>query len=223
MEVDRNNMRYMEREETIIEAARGRKVLHLGCIGNTELEPSDRVRLAEKSLHWSLSQVGTVVGVDYSETVVREYKRLGIFTNIVVGSVERLDALDIEGNFDVIIAGDIIEHILNPGLMLEGIKRFCHVNTQIILITPHAFGLLNYLRFSFNKFNDGAEHVMTFNIQNIGNLLERYGYAINSIYTCYQAYAQLYGAMFKLGKIFFQRFPKFGGTLFVVAKPNWKT
>jgi hypothetical protein len=63
---------------------------------------------------------------------------------------------------------------------------------------------------------------MTFNMQNMKNLLERYGYTVTNISTCFQSYAQRYGVMFKLGKAFFRRFPKFGGTLFVVAKPNWK-
>jgi SAM-dependent methyltransferase len=215
-------MRYVEREEMIIDAARSRKVLHLGCIGFTDLELSDRIRLAKKSLHWSLSQVATVTGVDYSEAVVNEYRRLGIFTNIVVGDVERLNELRIDEKFDIILSGDIIEHISNPGLMLEGIKRFCHPHTKVILTTPHAFGLMNYLRFALNKFREGAEHVMTFNWQNIKNLLERHEYAIDDICTCYQAYAKRYRIMFRLGKAFFERFPKFGGTLFVVAKPNWQ-
>jgi hypothetical protein len=163
------HMRCVEREQTIIGAARSRKELHLGCIGFTDLEPSDRIRLAKKSLHWPLSQVVTVVGVDYSEAVVNEYRRLGIFTNIVVGNVERLNELRIDEKFDVILCGDIIEHISNPGLMLEGTKRLCHSNIKVIVTTPHAFCLMNYLRFALNKFDDGVEHVRIFNMQNIKN------------------------------------------------------
>src|SRR5688572_23739558 len=120
----RHPMRYVQRDDAIIDMARSRKVLHLGCVGNTdpEVSDSDRVRLAKKSLHWSLSQIATVVGVDHGEATVNQYRNLGIFTNIVVGNVERLYELEINETFDVIVAGDVIEHISNPGLMLEGIK-----------------------------------------------------------------------------------------------------
>ena len=66
--------------------------------------------------------------------------------------------------FDVIVIGDLIEHLSNPGLMLYRIKKFCDERTKIIITTPNAFGLLNFIRYSINKFKEGNEHVMSFNI-----------------------------------------------------------
>lgn len=213
-------MKYLGKNSSIINMSRGNRVLHLGCIGFTDLENSERINLAKKTLHWSLTQVADVTGVDYSEEVIEEYNRLGIFDNIINGNVEQLDRLNLEEKFDVIVAGDIIEHIANPGLMLEGIKRFCHSNTQLVLTTTHSFGLANFIRYMMGRFREGQEHVMTFNLRNMENLLSRYDYTIVEANTCYQPGAERFGILFTIGKIFFEIFPRFGGTIFIVARLN---
>ena len=165
-----------------------------------------------------MSQVSQVVGIDYSKEIISYYREKGIFDNILYGNVENLHELDLKRTFGVIVAGDIIEHLSNPGLLLEGIKRFCHEDTIIIITTPHSFGLPNFIRFAFQKFSEGREHVMTFSIPTISNLLERHGFAVDSIDTCYQNHALQSGFLFEVGRKIFERFPQFGGTIFVVAK-----
>jgi len=79
-------------------------------VGFSDLLSEERVILARQSLHWKLSQVADVVGVDYSAQVVEQYSKLGIFTSIVPGDVQELAKLPLGRRFDVVIAGDIIEH-----------------------------------------------------------------------------------------------------------------
>lgn len=209
--------RYVNRDEAILEIARGRRVLHLGCVGNTDLSPEERIRLAQNSLHWKLTANADVVGVDYSAEVIEEYRRLGIFQNIVFGDVQRLEETELYGIFDVIIAADIIEHVSNPGVILEGIKIFCNTESRVVITTPHAFGLPNFIRFLLGRFRDGNEHVVTFNFDNIQNLLRRHGYAIERFDTCFQAFANSNGWLFPIGKRFFENIPKLGGTILLVA------
>ncbi len=78
---------YVAKEEFILQVASGRTVLHLGCVGFTDLAPGDRVKSAKQSLHWKLTQATETVGVDCSVAVIDEYRKLGIFTNIVAGDV----------------------------------------------------------------------------------------------------------------------------------------
>ncbi len=211
---------YVAKEEFILKVAAGRSVLHLGCVGFTDLAPSDRVRFAKQSLHWKLTQLSETVGVDRSVGVIDEYRKLGVFTNIVAGDVERLDELQITRRFDVVIAGDIIEHLSNPGRMLDGIRRFCTENTQVIITTPNAFGSPNFLRYSIGRFQEGAEHVMSFNQQNLVNLLNRHGYSLSELHTCFQPRSadKHRATVFTLGRKVFELFPRFGGTLLVVAR-----
>jgi len=105
-------------------------VLHLGCVGFTDLEPDERVAMASRSLHWTLSQVADVVGIDSAEDVVREYERLGIFKNILVGDVTRIEELRLTAKFNVILVGDILEHVSNPGSMLDGLRGLCNSETR---------------------------------------------------------------------------------------------
>ncbi|MGB7555538.1 MAG: methyltransferase domain-containing protein [Candidatus Korobacteraceae bacterium] len=211
---------YVAKEEFILQRASGRSVLHLGAVGFTDLAPGDRVRSAEQSLHWKLTQLSETIGIDRSVAVIDEYRKLGVFTNIVAGDVEQLDELQIERTFDVVIAGDIIEHLSNPGRMLDGIKRFCTENTQVIITTPNAFGAPNFLRYSAGKFREGAEHVMSFNEQSLVTLLTRHGYSISELHMCFQPRSadQHSTFFFTLGRKVFELFPRFGGTLLAVAR-----
>lgn len=210
-------MRYLCRDDRLLELAEKKTVLHLGCVGFADLSTEDRVKMARQSLHYQLSEIANVTGIDYSREAIEYYRSNGVFDNVIFGDAEKLNEVPLETKFDLIIAGDIIEHLANPGLMLEGIMRFAHDDTRILITTPHSFGLPNYIRFIMGTFVEGAEHVMTFNTQNIFNLCDRAGYTVESIDTCYQSQAKQ-KALFGLGRRFFQWFPKFGGTLFIICR-----
>lgn len=212
-------MKYFSRDKRILELAENQKVLHLGCVGFADMQTSDRVGLAKESLHFSLSNIANTTGIDYSRDAIDFFKANGVFDNVIYGNAEKLEEVNIATKFDVVIAGDIIEHLSNPGLMLDGIKRFIQDDTSIIITTPHAFGLISFFRYCLSRFVEGKEHVMSFNTQNISNLLVRHGYKVVSIDTCYQKNAET-KPFFTLGKSIFKLMPKMGGTLFVVAKIN---
>ena len=211
---------YVSRDDAILAVARGHSVLHIGCVGFTDLPAEERVRLAPRSLHWKLSRNATTIGIDYSKAVIDDYRRLGIFDNVLWGDAQELDDVPLNTTFEIVVAADIIEHLSCPGAMLDRLKRFCTSTTRVIITTPNAFGLLNYLRFLSGGFKEGNEHVMTFNMVNMCNLLSRHGYEIDRFDTCYQSAAESKGWLFHLGKMLLRAFPRLGGTLFVVAHPT---
>jgi len=212
---------YVAKEDFILKISSGLRVLHLGCVGFTDLDGEERVRSAKQSLHWKLTQCSNVMGVDRSRAVIEELCRLGIFDNVAYGDVEQLNDLDMDQKFDVVIAGDIIEHLSNPGRMLDGIMRFCSEDTRVVITTPNAFGAPNFLRHSAGRFCEGAEHVMSFNEQNLATLLRRHGYTITESHTCFQPRsADAHNRLaFSLGTSLLKMYPRLGGTLLVVAKP----
>jgi hypothetical protein len=209
---------YVAKEQFILERSSGRSVLHLGCVGFTDIAPSERAGRARQSLHWKLTHLCDTVGIDRSVAVIEECRRNGIFTNVVAGDVERLEEVELARTFDVIVAGDIIEHLSNPGRMLDGIRRFCTGRTQVILTTPNAFGAPNFMRHSFGKFREGDEHVICFNAQNLATLLKRHGFYVSELHTCFQPLSRKRGIAFELGRRALELFPRFGGTLLAVAK-----
>jgi len=212
---------YLAKEGFILGISSGLTVLDLGCVGFTDLDGEDRVRFAKQSLHWKLTQCSNVVGVDRIADVIEEMRNLGIFDNVVPGDVERLDELPLNQKFDVVIAGDIIEYLSNPGKMLDGIKRFCKSHTRVVITTPNAFGAPNYLRYSAGRFREGAVHVMSFNEQNLATLLKRHGCVMTESHTCFQPRSAEAnnGLAFGVAKAILKTVPRFGGTLMVIATP----
>jgi 2-polyprenyl-3-methyl-5-hydroxy-6-metoxy-1,4-benzoquinol methylase len=214
-------VQYFCKETFILDRCKGKRVLHLGCVGFTDSSLEERIAQAKNSLHWKLSRIADVVGVDYSASVVEEYRRLGIFDNILVGNVMELEKLGLQPDFDAIVAGDIIEHVSNPGNMLAGIRSLASAKTELILTTPNSFGLPNFLRNIVGRFHEGGEHVMGFNDQQLTCILSRHGLRVKELHTCFQRQArQLHGAFtFAVARKFFSVVPKLGGTLLAVAQP----
>lgn len=211
--------RYVERETEILRRARGKRLLHLGCVGETEGSVAARVAAFSNLLHSRLSAIADVTGVDTSEAVVERYRELGLCDNIIVGSVEDLENLPLDGPFDLVVASDIIEHLSNPGRMLDGVARLCDDTTEVIVTTPNAFGLPAYIRFLLGRYRDGAEHVATYNPQNLDQILRRHGLEPLELFTCHQSRAGS-RALFRLITPLLRRMPRLGGTLFAVAKPR---
>src|SRR5882762_8705968 len=150
---------YTSRWDFMLQRCEGKRVLHLGCIGMTE-EPLD-VKLAAmcdgRAFHAKLRQVAlTSVGVDYHCAAVAELHRLG-FHEIVYGDLHRLDELDLHGPFDIILAGDMIEHLNNPGIVLRQLLPLA-AEASLVLSTPNSFGLPHFIRYARGQAVDGNDH-----------------------------------------------------------------
>lgn len=210
-------MNYYSKHDAILTRCRGKKVLHLGCVGNNDSATDHKVAVSPSTLHMKLSAEASVTGVDISTDAVEEYRRKGICDNILVGDVEDLGSVSLKPEYDYIVIGDLIEHLSNPGKMLDGVREICTDNTLVLLTTPHAFGLAPFLRHVLGRFREGLEHVMTFNAQNLAHLLQRHGFEVVETHTCYQP-ESAHGLSFQFGKALIGRWPKLGGTLFFVIR-----
>lgn len=126
----------VQRLDFIRETSRGRRVLHLGCTNwPYTLESLENKML----LHRDLEQIAShLVGLDADEQGIKTLKEQGS-KNLYKADLEHLDELDLDEKFDVIVAGEMIEHLSNPGLFLNGIKRFMNAETQLVLTTINAY------------------------------------------------------------------------------------
>ena len=212
-------MRFFSRNTQILALTRGRSVLHVGCVGFADAPEAERIALARHSLHWALTEQGDTVGVDYSKTAIEHLRSHGVFNNVFFGDAQDLENSDLPARkFDVVIAGDILEHLSCPGLFLDGVRQFMHEESQLVVTTPNAFGLAGFTRYVLGKFREGLEHVASYNSKNIAHLLERHGFAVDEIDTCHQEHARSAGLVFHFGKILLGAMPGLGGTLFVTAR-----
>src|SRR5438128_450146 len=106
----------VDRETFLVQAATSKRVLHVGCVDAGLL--SDRL-MTGAYLHGRLRAVAAELwGLDTDSEGVHQLRELG-FQNVQEGSAEEPPAGLPRGYFDVIIAGEIIEHLRNAGRFLD--------------------------------------------------------------------------------------------------------
>ena len=213
---------YIERESTLLEWCKNKRVLHLGCVGTTDYSTAEKVQAAKDSFHAMLSACCECVGLDIDSQAVAALKNEGVFNNLIVGDAEALEKLPAEtGLFDCVVAGDIIEHLSNPGRMLDGVKTLLKPEGRFIVSTPNALGFPNYVRHLRGRFQEGQQHVLSFNTQTLTQLLDRHGYDAETACACYQRKSQHARPLaFALMSSMLRRWPRLGGTLLFRCRPR---
>lgn len=167
------------RKDKIVELCTGKSVLHLGFIQHSHLYQK---KIDENDwLHSQIAKVASkTVGIDFLPGDVQEIKMKYAY-DVYVGDVTRLNEIKLHGFFDVIVCGELIEHLENPGLMLEGIKEFMTQESIVILTTPNPwsreFTSYNRKRVPEEKWLN-PEHTMWFSMQTLKQILERCGFEL---------------------------------------------
>lgn len=160
-----------EKDQFILDRCRGRKVLDVGCVNHT-LEAT----LGEDWKHAKIkTSARELVGLDYEVEIVRELNKRG--WNIVAGDAQDFDLTKTyPSGFDVIVASDMIEHLVNPGAFLKCARKHLAPGGELIITTPHAYGFAFFLEVLLTgeeHIND--DHTMTFSRKNMLHLLDRCG------------------------------------------------
>lgn len=169
------------RQDIVLARCRGRRVLHVGCVDAGLLE--ERYRLGQL-MHQRLAQVAAELwGVDLDRQGIAAMRQLG-FPNLLVGDICQLEVLEeLEGRqFDVIVASEVIEHLLNPGLFLAGARRLMTPgSTELIVTVPNAFRVdtLRWLLRGVEYVH--PDHVYWFSYHTITNLLHKTGFTIEHV------------------------------------------
>jgi predicted TPR repeat methyltransferase len=93
-------------------------------------------------LHTQIMQYATAAyGLDIARTSIEFLQAQGI-PNLFVGDVESFDPSQAGTGFDLIVAGEIIEHLSNPGQFLNAVTQHMGERTELILTTPNAYCLV---------------------------------------------------------------------------------
>jgi SAM-dependent methyltransferase len=163
----------VDREQFILEACRGKKVLHLGFADH----PYTEKRIDDGSwLHNKIRQVSKFcVGVDLDNETVTYLKEKHNLPDLFVGDVERLELLGI-GKFEIVVAGEIIEHLNNPGLFLKSAKTVLEPGGRLIITTTNAFCARRLMRIPFGIESIHPDHVYYFSHRTLCELVMRFGY-----------------------------------------------
>jgi SAM-dependent methyltransferase len=167
-------MKNPEIEPFILRRLAGRTFLHLGVLGNW------CAYLKNDLDFWAFKKFSDVasraVGLDLDKKGVEAVRSAGV-KNVFHGNAESFQLDEI---FDVIYAGDVIEHLNNPGSFLASCRQHMNENSELILTTPNPFSLPSLLKGLFRDAGHGIfhEHTFLFHPRNLSLLLRRHGFRV---------------------------------------------
>lgn len=165
------------RIDEILRWCKGKSVLHLGYVQHSHLY--DGLIKEGNWVHANIAEVASeLVGLDYLEKdvkIIREkYGYEGYFADAT-----HLEDLKLDRTFDVIVCGELIEHITNPGAMLEGVKKFMHKDSVLLITTPNpwATDFIKKIKKKQDEINwVNPEHVSWYSYFTLKNTMERHAY-----------------------------------------------
>jgi len=171
-----DDLSLVQRLDFIIESCRDKKVLHLGCTNWPYTEDAIAKRML---LHFTLEKTASsLYGLDFDQAGIDILTKKGS-QNIFQADLERLDELNLNETFDVILAGEMIEHLNNPGRFLTGIQRFMRADSVLIITTINAYCGMRFLQYGLRGKRGRIEpvhpdHVAYYSYSTLKLLLERH-------------------------------------------------
>lgn len=166
-----------ERIEAMLREVKGPDILHVGCVGHKVAEsPAERVHFFHCQLCRSFPDAN-VLGVDIDHVGIDRMAEMGF--RVAMGDAQNLS---FDSCFDTIVAGELIEHLENPGAFLEGVARALKPTGRLVLSTPNVFSVmlnLMYWKNSDHAFN--PEHALWFCPQTLRENLRRCDFRVEQL------------------------------------------
>lgn len=160
---------------------RDRTVLDIGSIGH---HFEERRREGTFYLEHFSDLAAYAKGIDILTDAVSKAQAAGF--NVEVGNAETFTD---DRQYDVIFAGELIEHVNNAGNFLDSSHRNLKTEGVLILTTPNAFSIAHISKSILSLTNEppvNNEHTCYYTPQTLRQLVERRGFKIDKIF--YQDY-----------------------------------
>jgi len=166
--------RIVNRNEFILQHCAGRRVLHLGCVDYSSTGDWPGAVPSEHWLHAKISLVAAdLVGLDSSEEGVKLLAERFHIRQVYLADVQDLGSPRL-GKFDVVVAGEILEHLPNPGLFLAAVRPWMADDGELIVTTINAYCIRRLLRVLVGIESVHQDHVAYYSHRTLCRLGERY-------------------------------------------------
>lgn len=117
-----------------------------------------------------------MTGIDISQDNVEKLRQAG-FSNLYVQSAE---TFDLPEQFDTVVAGELIEHLANPGLFLDRARHHLGIHGRVVLTTPNPFSIA-YSLYALLKYPNtcqNPQHTCWFCPRTMTALAGRHGFVV---------------------------------------------
>jgi 2-polyprenyl-3-methyl-5-hydroxy-6-metoxy-1,4-benzoquinol methylase len=153
----------------------GKDILDVGVVAHTR----DAVH-APEWLHKSLVQAAnSCLGVDILSEEVDHLNSLGF--NVICADITQKP---LDQKFDVIVCGEVLEHLDAPGSLLESVSKMLKSDGRVVVSVPNP-GYINVLvktLFNGTPYIDNADHVTWFDPCTLCELGERHGLQLDRFF-----------------------------------------
>lgn len=174
--------RLIDRADHLVDFAAGRRVLHLGCTNAPYTMSSLE---AGTLLHNRLGDVADLlVGVDVDRAGLDELARQG-HQNLIHIDTSIEEQLDEIPPVDLVIAGEVLEHVDDAGRFLQSIRAVvARDDAELVITTVNAYCALRALQYAWPRSGVLSEpvhpdHVAYYSLRTLGSLCERHGLTVH--------------------------------------------
>jgi len=140
-----------KREEYLLKATRNKRIMDIGASG-------PMAELLKK-------EAASYTGLDIVPGATVDH----------VINLDTADSLPPADDIDIIVAGEVIEHVSNAGHFLDLLHA---TGKQVILTTPNAFGAAGILQIQKGIEMVNKEHVSWYSYHTLKVLIERHGFRL---------------------------------------------
>ena len=167
----------VDRIEHIVGLVRNRRVLDLGALDETAYKAKANTR---NWLHKEMAGVAArVVGIDNSALVPEQGLRLFEGSSIHRGDIGELRPVLAEhGTPEVIVAGELVEHLPDTLSFLRNLKRDCaEFDPRVVITTPNACSWHNVILGLFKRESMHKDHLQIYSYKTLHTLFTRAGFS----------------------------------------------
>lgn len=192
-------------------------------IGPAELVlSSDDSGKRDRWIHGKIFKIAkSLFAVEVNKEQVENMNNNGFTT--VHGDAE---SFKIDDKFDVIVAGELIEHLSNPGLFLDNVAQHLNDNGILLLTTPNRYSI-DYISYSLIKAvpmkykKEIAKHVTCFDEDLLTSLISRHGFKVTEFDYCSWVGQESSSKTRRIVETFIRKFrPVFASTIVMAIEYN---
>ncbi len=179
-----NDSSVPRRLDVATELVRGKRVIHVGCVDHVPI--LDEKIAAGTWLHQRLHDAAArCVGVDIDTAGIDALKARG-WTDVFAGDVTQPESFaDLDGEWDMLFLGEIVEHVDNPVAFLSAIRETWKDRCSTVVLTlPNAYGWSTLRAVGRSIENINTDHRYWFTPYTAAKVATQAGYEVVEITMC---------------------------------------
>jgi SAM-dependent methyltransferase len=161
----------MRRVDFVLPYVQSRDVLDVGVVQHT-VDAMKRDIWLHKHIQ---AAARSCLGIDVEEEGISRLKQEGF--DVILADAQHFD---LGLKFDVIVAGDVIEHLHDLKGFFESVSNHLCPGGRLTLMTPNPWFGARILQAAVGKPYENPEHTAWYSIGTLTELLDRFGFAVET-------------------------------------------